>query len=419
MIDKFQVGMNADFLLEFFENDYNTTSHTDNAYNYDDVRTVVGAGPTLVKDGVIVLDAALEGFSEDKILILSAQRSLVGVTASGIMGMVSVPNVTLAELAEIALNLGMVEAINLDGGASSGVYYDDAYVSMTGRDISNALVVRRLYEDPINIEVNNKKVFFDTEPYINKEFSRTLVPLRGIAEALGATVGWDGTTSSVTIERYGTILKLQVDSNIVYLDSVRIEMEIPVIVKESRTYVPARFITEFFGGEVDWNELTHTVILDISSTAGLLSEAATLEANEAYEQAIEKYKEVLTIDETNLQAAKQIATIYNTNLNNKVDAITYYELALSIDSTDYTTMNSLAWAYYALGQINTATEIFTNHTEKLPNSPSGYYGLGVCYSYFYYDKYDITKAKEYFQMSLDRDLTGASQTYALNYLATN
>jgi exopolysaccharide biosynthesis protein len=43
--------------------------------------------------------------------------------------------------AEVMKSLGAVEAMNLDGGASSGLVYGDNYITRTGRDISNALLV--------------------------------------------------------------------------------------------------------------------------------------------------------------------------------------------------------------------------------------------------------------------------------------
>ena len=37
--------------------------------------------------------------------------------------------------------LGCRDAMNLDGGASSGLFHHDAYLTKPGRDIANALLV--------------------------------------------------------------------------------------------------------------------------------------------------------------------------------------------------------------------------------------------------------------------------------------
>ena len=52
-------------------------------------------------------------------------------------------------------------------------------------------------EDNITIYVNEQRLQCDVAPYI--ENGRTMVPMRAIFEALGASVGWDGETSSCSV----------------------------------------------------------------------------------------------------------------------------------------------------------------------------------------------------------------------------
>ena len=51
------------------------------------------------------------------------------------------------------------------------------------------------------MEVDGRKVLLDQPAVIDKTTSRTLVPIRAISEALGAEVGWDDKTKTVTIVR--------------------------------------------------------------------------------------------------------------------------------------------------------------------------------------------------------------------------
>lgn len=138
-----------------------------------------------------------------------------------------------------------------------------AYIKEPGRKVSNALVIRQLYNDPINVQLNGKTLFFDTEPYIDKESGATLVPLRGIAEALGAMVGWDAATSSVTVRYNGKLISLKPDSKTVYMDGKPSEMKVPAVQRESRLYVPVRTITELSGGSVSWDGEKSMVILEL------------------------------------------------------------------------------------------------------------------------------------------------------------
>ena len=88
---------------------------------------IVGAGPLLIQNGQIVLDAKAEQFSAAFIQELAA-RSAIGQTADGTILMVTAHNriggkgATLAEMAQIMSRLGAVNALNLDGGSSTTLY---------------------------------------------------------------------------------------------------------------------------------------------------------------------------------------------------------------------------------------------------------------------------------------------------------
>ncbi|MBD1831640.1 phosphodiester glycosidase family protein [Cyanobacteria bacterium FACHB-472] len=88
---------------------------------------IVGAGPLLVQNRQIVLDAKAEQFS-DAFIKEAAARSAIATTASGQLMMVAIHNrtggkgPTLAETAQIMQQMGAVEALNLDGGSSTSLY---------------------------------------------------------------------------------------------------------------------------------------------------------------------------------------------------------------------------------------------------------------------------------------------------------
>jgi hypothetical protein len=95
--------------------------------DFSDYPHIIGAGPLLMQNGQIVLDAKAEGFS-DAFLQQTASRSAIGTTATGTLLIAAVHNraggagSTLAELAQLMRQLGAVEALNLDGGSSTGLY---------------------------------------------------------------------------------------------------------------------------------------------------------------------------------------------------------------------------------------------------------------------------------------------------------
>ena len=104
----------------------------------------LGAGPLLVTEGRVAYSeeaAVAEGFTDPKILTQSMARSAVGFTQSGDLLFVTVGSARLAELAQIMVALGAQDAMNLDGGASSGLVFNGSYVTKPGRKVSNGLLV--------------------------------------------------------------------------------------------------------------------------------------------------------------------------------------------------------------------------------------------------------------------------------------
>ncbi|HEY9872676.1 MAG TPA: phosphodiester glycosidase family protein [Candidatus Obscuribacterales bacterium] len=88
---------------------------------------IVGAGPVLLQNRQIVLDGKAENFS-DAFIREAAIRSVIGTTASGTLAIAAVHNraggagPTLAELSQIVQQMGLVDALNLDGGSSTSLY---------------------------------------------------------------------------------------------------------------------------------------------------------------------------------------------------------------------------------------------------------------------------------------------------------
>ena len=90
---------------------------------------------------------------------------------------------------------------------------------------------------------------------------RTLVPLRAIFEALGATVEWDQATKTVSSELDGTAIKLTIGENTLYKNDEAITIDVAAMIMNGRTLVPARAIAEAYGVDVAWDSATRTVIL--------------------------------------------------------------------------------------------------------------------------------------------------------------
>ena len=106
-------------------------------------------------------------------------------------------------------------------------------------------------EENIKVIIDIKNVKFDVPPTIVS--GRTLVPLRAIFEALGATVDWDDATQTVTSEKGETKISLTINSNIMTVNGEEKTLDVPATLIDSRTLVPVRAISESFGLQVGWD----------------------------------------------------------------------------------------------------------------------------------------------------------------------
>ncbi len=119
-----------------------TVKSADPPLDWLSAQEALGCGPLLVREGKVTVNPAAEGFHDEKVLSGCCGRSAVGWTGSGHLLLVTCPAATMRDLGEVMWALGCKEAMNLDGGASSGLWFRGGYVTRPGRDVSNALVVQ-------------------------------------------------------------------------------------------------------------------------------------------------------------------------------------------------------------------------------------------------------------------------------------
>ena len=113
----------------------------DEGFTLDGVQSVVSGAPRLVQDGQIVTELEA-GFTESRFTTASSPRTAIGVNASGELLLMSVPaGATIQQMRELALALDCQDAINLDGGASSAMYYKGNYLTVPSRELTVTLQI--------------------------------------------------------------------------------------------------------------------------------------------------------------------------------------------------------------------------------------------------------------------------------------
>lgn len=126
-------------------------------------------------------------------------------------------------------------------------------------------VTMKFYIGSTDYYVNGSLKSMDQAPIIME--TRTVLPIRFVADALGATVAWDDAQRKVTITGTKTI-ELWIDNPWAKVNGVSVLIDPdnqkvrPIIMMPAgRTMMPLRFITETLGCQVEWNGAIQEVLI--------------------------------------------------------------------------------------------------------------------------------------------------------------
>lgn len=117
------------------------------------------------------------------------------------------------------------------------------------------LINSKYENDEISVYINNKKMSFEDKPFI--ENNRTLVPLRAIFEALDAVVGWGNNV--VTAKKGNTTISIEIGSNEMRVNNKIVKLDTAAKIRNNRTFVPLRAISEAFNNKVEWDGSTRKI----------------------------------------------------------------------------------------------------------------------------------------------------------------
>lgn len=127
---------------------------------------------------------------------------------------------------------------------------------------------------PIRLWVKDRFVVSDVNPYI--ENGRTLVPLRFVSDSLGYNVKWNGKKRTVTISVGDTRMVYTINSTAVRVTTAgqtnTIHSDVPARIKDGRTFVPIRILSELEAEPISWDADRRVVILATDYMKGPITE---------------------------------------------------------------------------------------------------------------------------------------------------
>jgi len=114
--------------------------------------------------------------------------------------------------------------------------------------------------DNITVEINGVEVISDVKAFVDGN-NRTMIELRSVAEALGADIGWNSDTKTVSLILDVEVVEIQIGQANYKLNGAYKEMDTAAVIEDGRTMVPVRVVSEALGATVTWEAETKTVVI--------------------------------------------------------------------------------------------------------------------------------------------------------------
>ena len=163
----------------------------------------------------------------------------------------------------------------------------------------------------IKVKVDGKTIDFpDARPFIDTQSNRTMIPVRFVAENLGCKVDWNGDLRVVYIQKNDTLIELKIGVLEAIVGWKVISLDAKAVIKENRTFVPLRFVSEALGAFVEWNGDTRTVYITTSKTvptpAPKVTPGTTTMVSDEYKKLADMIRTVI-----DLEMAKEWDKVYD------------------------------------------------------------------------------------------------------------
>ena len=207
----------------------------------------------------ITVDAGLDGstVAKDVVIIKGSVKDDIGVTQLyvGNNKVDILPDGTFMASVKLAAGLNTIPLVAYDAAGNKGAIA--VKITYTAPVDTSITLVLTIGTDIVS--VNGKATSIDAAPEIIN--GSTFVPIRFIAESFGAVVDWLPETQGITITLGDHTIGLQVGNATAVIDGSIVSLSAAPYIKNGRTMVPLRVISEAFGGDVRWDPATRTITI--------------------------------------------------------------------------------------------------------------------------------------------------------------
>jgi len=113
-------------------------------------------------------------------------------------------------------------------------------------------------DESVNVLINGRQLSFDGQGPIIVN-GRALVPVRGVFEALGFRVRWNGDTRTAAISKGTDVITITIGNAFFTINGIQRPLDVPAQVVRGRTVIPIRLPLESVDHSFRWNSSSRTV----------------------------------------------------------------------------------------------------------------------------------------------------------------
>ena len=184
--------------------------------------------------------------------------------------------------------------------------------------------------EEVNIVIDGEKMSETDMPPVILE-DRTLVPARAVFETMGAEVVWNAQTKEVYVKKENDVVILKIDDEIGTKNGIAFTMDVPAKIINDRTVIPVRAVSEALGCEVGWDAKTRVVSIEQKQ-----------QEQEEMENTIENKPVDVNTNENidiSLDANTNTNIDFSTNTNTNIDTNTSITESTKVDINNNTNTN--------------------------------------------------------------------------------
>ena len=126
---------------------------------------------------------------------------------------------------------------------------------------------------PVTVTIDGTRQNYNPPPQIID--GRTMLPLRAVCESLDITVTYNPTTQTARMEKGNQLIIHQIGTPNISINGKQQSFDTPSTIISDRTLVPLRMLAEAIGADVDWNQNTRTAAITTDTSQGLSQLAAS------------------------------------------------------------------------------------------------------------------------------------------------